>query len=327
MKLDALAAELHYLATLAPIWRALPPEVRGEFMVPDHLFPAALAQGVEPHAWHEPHAHVGLVASGRDLGFLRGKPAILAEHGAGQSYGGDPQSARHPGYAGGDGRENVILFLCPGESCASRNSARWPDADVVGIGNPRLDDLRQIPSTNHPATIAFAFHWSAGVCPESGSAWYQFRDHLDLLGEHHRLIGTGHPRGFQEMADWYEKHGIIPVEDFELIVAEADLLVADNTSVMYDWAALDRPVVALNAPEWRKHIHHGLRFWDSVPGPQVDEPADLFHAVEHADDKTSRKLRAHAARAAYTYPDHAAERAAEAILTTLDRRGDALVRH
>jgi hypothetical protein len=318
MKIDALASESQYLEMCAPIWCALDPSLRGEFLTADHLFPRARTLGVEPTAWHEPFARVGLVASERDLRFLRGKPAILAEHGAGQSYSGRSESARHPGYAGGDNRENVILFLNPGEQCAERNRARYPDTPSVEIGNPRLDALREIPSTNHPDTIAFAFHWAAGICAESGTAWYHWRDHLDMLGEHYRLLGTGHPRGFQEMADWYEKHGIIPVEDFEIVVAEADLLVADNTGVMYEWAALDRPVVALNSPTWDRRVNHGLRFWNHIPGPQADIPADLLIAVDKADDRHSRKLRSEAARAAYTYPDNAAKRAAEAIHQVLD---------
>lgn len=325
MKIDAMASEPQYVNTLAPIWCALPEQVRGEFLTADHLFPKARALGVEPTAWHESWAHVGLVASERDLRFLRGKPAVLAEHGAGQSYGGRSESATHPGYAGGDGRDNVILFLCPGAQCAERNRARYPDTPAVEIGNPRMEYLRDIPSTNHPATVAFAFHWAAGICPESGTAWYDWRDHLDLLADRYRLIGTGHPRGFQEMADWYEKHGIIPVEDFEIVVAEADLLCADNTSVMYEFAALDRPVVALNSRNWNRRVSHGLRFWDAIPGPDITEPADLFVALDKADDRGGRKLREHAARAAYTYPERAAERASAAIVAALDRFSDARV--
>lgn len=325
MKIDALASEVQYLNTIAPIWAALDPSLRGELMTADHLFPRARALGVEPSAWHESHAHVGLVASERDLRFLHGKPAILAEHGAGQSYGGRPESATHAGYAGGEGRENVILFLCPGAHSAARNMVAYPSTPVVEIGNPRLEGLRDIPSTHHVDTIAYAFHWAAGICPESGTAWYDWRDHLDLITDRYRVLGTGHPRGFQEMADWYEKHGIIPVEGFEIVVAEADLLIADNTGVMYDWAALDRPVVALNARNWDRRVRHGLRFWDAIPGPDITEPVDLLIAIDKADDRGSRKLREQGARAAYTHLDGAAQRGADAITEALDRLAHARV--
>lgn len=313
--LTALASEPQYFQALAPIWCALPAEVRGEFLLPDHLWSTALAYGIEPAAWHTP-VGIGLVASYRDLSFLRGAPAILAEHGAGQSYNGDPESAGDPHYAGGRDRDNVILFLCPGEHCAHLNRLAYPDTPAVVIGNPRLDHYRAIPRTDHEPTLAYAFHWNAGVCPEAGTAWYHWRDHLDLP-DGYRLLGTGHPRGFSELAHHYEALGIIPVESFDVIVAEADLLVCDNSGVMYDWAALDRPVVALNSPAWRRDVHHGLRFWDAIPGIDVDDPADLPDAIRRADCRHARRLRAKAVRAAYGHLDGSARRAADAILEVL----------
>lgn len=318
MKIDAMASESQYLSTLAPIWNALPASLRGQFIVADSLFPLAASYGIDAALWTGIHARTALVASARDLRFAGNTPTILCEHGAGQSYGADPRCATHPGYAGGDGRDNVILFLCPGKHAAHRNRVRYPDTPCVEIGDPRLDRLRALPIREHPPTIAVAFHWAAQVCPESGSAFYHWADHLESLLEHHRVLGTGHPRAFVELAGWYEQHGIIPVADFDLIVREADILIADNTSVMYQWAALDRPVVALNCPEYRRNIKHGLRFWEAIPGPQADDPADLPGALERADDKASKRLRAHAAREAFTFPEGAAERAVEAIEAVCD---------
>ena len=315
--LTALASEPQYLATLAPIWVALPPSVRGEFLLPDHLWPTALAYGIEPAAWHTPKGTC-LVASYRDLGLTQGHPAILAEHGAGQTYQGCKLGYRHPNYAGGTGRDDVILFLCPGEANAEANRDAYPDTPAVVIGNPRYDRLRAIPVTNHEPTAAVAFHWSAGVCPESGTAWYHWRDHLDLLTDAYpRVLGTGHPRAYPELIQWYEAAGIIPIESFDVIVAEADVLVADNTGVMYDWAALDRPVVALNAPEWRRTVNHGLRFWDAIPGLDVDDPVDLPGALDKADSRHARRLRARAVRAAYGHLEGSALVAADAIMEVL----------
>lgn len=318
--ISALASEVHYLETLAPIWVALDPGLRTEFMVPDHLWDHARTLGVEPSGIRLGTSGIGLVASGRDMAAWDG-PTILAEHGAGQSYQGDPASADHPAYAGGEGRENVILFLVPGPDPAARNRNRYPHTPVVEIGCPRLDRLRSIAPQPHPPTIVVAFHWGAGVCPESGTAFYHWRDHLEPLTETYRVLGTGHPRAFQELAGWYEAHGIIPVENFELVVAEADLLVADNTSVIYEWAALDRPVVCLNDPSWRKDVRHGLRFYDAIPGPMVDDPVDLAQAIERADSRGARRMRDRAARLAYAWPDHAGRRAARAIERTLAQIG------
>jgi hypothetical protein len=50
------------------------------------------------------------------------------------------------------------------------------------------------------------------------------------------------------------------------------MLIADNTSMLYEFAYLGRPTAVLNAPWYRREASHGLRFWDAIPGQMFDDP-------------------------------------------------------
>lgn len=326
--IDAAASEPHYLDHLAPVWNAIPRQHRGQFLVPDALVGRARARGVaadEITAWRSATAEFGIAASYRDLVWLGDRPAILMEHGAGQSYGGDPTSARHVGYAGGDGRENVVLFLNPGEHPRRRNAERYPEATSLAIGSPRLDQLLELAAETAPAhepTIAVTFHWGAEVAPESRPAWTYWRwTLLDALAETGwRILGHGHPRALPELAGWYENAGVLVVPELDQLVVEADAIVGDNTSTMFEFAALDRPVLCLDAPWYRRDVDHGLRFWNSLPGPIAADPNGLATLLpDWLDLDVVRKFSRPAAAAAYSQRDgYATARAAEAILEVLE---------
>jgi hypothetical protein len=76
-------------------------------------------------------------------------------------------------------------------------------------------------------------------------------------------------------------------------------------------------VVVLNRPDYRRHVNHGLRFWDAADvGVQVDRPADLSDAVADAlrDDPSRQAAREAALGLVYAYRQGAAKRAADAIM-------------
>ena len=108
------------------------------------------------------------------------------------------------------------------------------------------------------------------------------------------------------------------VPNLGYVLDHAHVLVADNTSAMFEAAAVGVGVVALNAPWYRFHVHHGLRFWDAVPGRMAAGPEHVVDMIGSAHDDTSRALREAATRRAYAYRDwYAAERAANAIMEVI----------
>lgn len=225
---------------------------------------------------------------------------VLAQHGAGQSYGGDPKTARNPGYPGGDKNEAVGLFLCPNEYSAERWRQRYPETPIAIIGSPRLDRLPR--REGRPdGVVAVSFHWNAYFSPEANSAWADYLPALPDLARRFRVIGTGHPQN-RSLPRLYDQLGIEYVADFDEVCRRADVLAFDNTSAGYEFAATGRPVVVLNARAYRRDVEHGGRFWDWASiGVNVDHPADLAHAVTLALDDQPDLRRAREATLAKVY--------------------------
>lgn len=275
----------------------------------DHLTPicAALA-----HAHADIDDDVTLVASYPDVIAAKRAGAahvVLAQHGMGQSYG-----TRHPHYAGGDHNEAVDLFLVPNAHSAERWRRAYPSAAIAVVGCPRVD---QLPARQPgPLTIALAWHWDLHMVPETLSAFSWYRAALPQLAAAYTVIGTGHPRRGDLQAQ-YAGMGIEYVPSFDDVCRRADLLLFDNTSAGYEFAATGRPVVVLDAPWYRRQVQHGLRFWESADvGVRIDDPADLIPAVARALAQVPADTRAREAALArvYAYRHGAARRAAAAIV-------------
>ncbi len=254
------------------------------------------------------------------------RPFVYVEHGAGQVYDGDPESAAHPAYSSGQ-MPNVGLFICPSETVAARRRATHPDARAVAVGCPKLDWLHRATNKPEPRTVALAWHWDCPLVPESRSAWaYYERALVDVLGaldaRGWRVVAHAHPRIERRVRPTMARLGV-DWWDADLVLLNAAVLVADNTSLLYEFASLDRPVVVLNAPWYRRDVDHGLRFWSHVPGEMVDEPCMLAAAVDRAarDHPAARQRRRTAVEAAYAAIDgSAASRAADHIEALVGRR-------
>lgn len=249
--IDAYASNRHYADHIRPIWNQLPN--RGTW-------------------WDAQPKSDGpfLVASGHDLRKIWPRPAILIEHGAGQTYVG---GGARQGYAGGPGRGNVVLFVCPNERVAALNKKAYPQARTV-VAAPRVEQLTKI--VREPEKPAVSFHWDCRVSPEARTAWPHYQT-LDL-----DVLGHGHPRQWGQFRRWWQTKQVEPVESFEDVIRRASAYAVDNSSTLYEAAACGIPTVAMNAPWYRRDVHHGLRFWD-LTGRMVDHPDELEEALKDAD--------------------------------------------
>lgn len=318
-----VASERHFLDHLAPVFLALPKEKRGQFYVPHGLRSRADALGIQSiKGNHAPGDGPVCVAAYNDLKrhAPEDRPLILFEHGSGQSY-----SNKHTSYAGGVGyRKLVGLFVCPNNQAARRNKKQFPGCATAVVGSPKLDQYVNAPARepNSPPVIAISFHWESIVCPETRSSYKHYMDALPELAEvfGDRLLGHAHPRFASTIGPVYEKLGIEFVSEFDQVIQRADLYVVDNSSTLFEFAALDRPVVVMNAPWYRRSVNHGLRFWEFADiGLQVDEPADLLPTIQTALERPENveARRREIIREVYPYLGQAAEKAAEAVLDYL----------
>lgn len=264
--IDVLASEGHFRDHLLPIWSALPEEHRGAFGPPYQRQDAVLVASYGDHK------------RARELGYTR---IARMEHGAGQSYAGDPKSARVPNYAGGDDADDVGLFLVPGPHPAKRWGDRYPDARVGLVGCPKLDTL---PRADGPSTtVALSFHFNAGVgCPEGDGAFRWYRDLLPVLARRFDLIGHAHPRHAERIRPWFRQVRVPFVETFAEVCQRAAVYVCDNSSTIFEFAATDRPVVLLNTPAYRRDVEHGLRFYEAAGVGIQARPSTVVEAIEQA---------------------------------------------
>jgi hypothetical protein len=303
-KVNFLASETHYVDHLMPVYLALPEKFRGEFHVGQ--YPA------DPSA-------LTVVSSWGDY-LLTSGPVIFFEHGAGFSY----IETEHPSYAGGPGRDRVVLFCNPNVYVQDRNVASYPDVPNEIVGSPKMDVVvnRLWTPPKHPA-VAYSFHWDSHVVPETRWAFPHYETYFTEMYKGygvnktvrwHRL-GHGHPRAWDRLSRVWDKAKMRKLRYFSDVLTQATVYVCDTSSTIYEFAATGRPVVVLNAPWYRKHVNHGIRFWDNVPGIQVDHQRDLDTAITEAvfNDSWSAE-RERISSIIYPHLGSAAQKAAETIV-------------
>lgn len=318
--IDLFASLPHYRDHLLPIWGALPGRLQGEQLWRQ-----------PPARW--PRQRWVLVGSYADAVKAMPRPTIYVEHGAGQSYPGDPASAGHPSYHGGNGLglRTVALFLAPNAQAAARWRATYPRARAEAIGCPKLDPWHSgaRPHLRQPrVTIGWTWHWDCHLVPETRWALPHYEAALGPLvaawrAQGWQVWGTGHPRAQRRLQALWGAVGAEWVPDLGDVLDSCDVLLGDNTSALYEFASVGRPVVCLNAPWYRRHVHHGLRFWDAPPGIQVDDPeqlagAELWRQLRHPSTAAIRRA---GVAAAYAATDgQATHRAVAAIIDTVEAR-------
>ena len=311
MTVDALASEIHYIDHIAPVWHALNPNTRGRFRVTraeliDHAATHNITAIVQPA---KPRNHT-IVASWGDYRRTNGQ-VIYMEHGIGHTY-----SNQHPSYAGAPGRDRATLFLNQHHLTETKNKNTYPNANHAIIGVPRLDNINIRPAEGR--TVAMSFHWECRVAPESRSAFEHYRHGLrQLRSQNYQLVGHAHPhKGWPEkLKGYYQRHGIPYIPNFKQVLEQADLYVIDNSSTGYEFAAAGRHVIHMNAPWYRKYINHGIRFWDHLPGPMVDNYQELIVTIQEVLDNPDKYEKQRKAVVTELFPHlgNSAQVAAQAI--------------
>lgn len=281
------------------------------------------AEYMHPARAHRLDGTLWITAGSVDSQKLKGQPQVYVEHGAGQTYTSDERGVGHQSYSTGVIPE-ARLFIAPNEYVANRRRRVQPDVPTVMTGPPVLDEYASMIGlgADEPAerVAAIAFHWDCQLVPESRSAWDHYAADLVKITLALRrrgiiLVGHGHPRMRSRIKPRMERAGI-EWWDYDDVMTRASVLVVDNSSIGYEFAALGRPVVWMNAPWYRRHVHHGLRFWECLPGETVDEPREVPEAVERAMEELI--VEHECVRLIYpTLDGCAAQRAAEAITRLL----------
>lgn len=262
MKIHAVASLPHYGEHVRSVWKHLPDGLKGR---------AEFGRNARVPKDADPRDLV-LVGGFYDIERARGHRVAYVEHGAGQSYY-HPSGKPHEAYHGAEHPSNVVGYICPRQEVADS----W-GRPAFAVGSPVCDPY-QLFTTNERPVVAITFHWDCKLLPETRSALPHYQEDLGRLVRHLRLVGFEvlghhHPRDARLPVIWRNLQ--VPEVDVATVRERADILVVDNSSLAYEMAHLGRAVVSLNAPWYRRDVSHGLRFWDAVPGLQVDHPIDLF---------------------------------------------------
>lgn len=291
MKIHMAARFRHYRRHVEAVWKHLPLELQGQVLMGQRVSGRQLPVG-----------DIVMVGGWWDISAFPKQKIIYVEHGAGQSYRGDESAAGHPAYHGGEHPERVIGYISPNQRVADS----W-GRPAFAAGCPALD-VHANRISRHRRTVAITFHWDARrVCPEAWSAREHWLDDLhslvNLMRTDFEVIGTWHPRDAHGRQIW-KFLNVEAVGDTDEVLERAGVLVADNTSLQYEAAALGIPNVVLNAPWYRRDVEHGLRFWDHVPGQMVDD-IEQFAAIDmlkYARDENAKRVARSAAEYAYARP-------------------------
>lgn len=283
MRIHALATTSHYREHIEAVWKHLPDALRGE---------ARWGRGVNDHGWAPDD--VVMVAGYGNIDQVPNHRIIYVEHGAGQAYR-DIKPGHRGYYHGSSHPERVIAYISPRKEVAES----W-GRPAFAAGAPVCDPY-PLETGNGVPVVAITFHWNAArICPEARSAFEHYAEALPLLVRRLRdqgfeVWGHHHPRD-QFLPQVWRRLGVdvMPVKSIRWHV---DLLIADNTSLMYEMSYLNRRVVALNAPWYRRDVHHGLRFW----------------RWEQREYDRSDELLRHDLRALLTNPDQVGRGHADAI--------------
>lgn len=263
--IDLVAEHPHYREHLLPIWELLQEE------------------GIAGKDWGNKcpdPSRILLVASSQELRRARHphNKCFLVEHGAGQTYIGDRSSAYSDGTKGYD---NVVGFICSTDAVYQRRRLLFPDVPSTLAGVPKLDKYVNQDVSPTEKTACLTFHWDCPVAVESHCTFPNFVKYLpravaEWKAQGWTIYGHYHPR-IPELSHEYKKLGIPVLHTEQEVFNTCSVLIADNTSLLFEFMGLGRSVVFLNGHLYRREINHGLRFWEAVEhGTDLRYPRDIL---------------------------------------------------
>jgi len=319
-KIDFLATETHFFDHIVPIWKLLPDKYKGTFYVNGTFEDKVIRSGVKYTIGLPTDSKLTLVASYGDYKKTTGK-VLFMEHGIGHTY-----SSKHPAYAGGVGKDRVVLFLNQHALNNYKNLFTYPLVENVIIGTPKMDNVEfeDVEIKDRKPIVCLSFHWDCLVSPESRSAYDFYKVMIPLLAQRDefKLIMHGHPHiGWQEQ---FKEYNIEFLTNYADVLKIADIYVNDNSSTMYEFMCTGKPIVVLNCPFYRRGVNHGIRFWEYIGGVQVNRHKELIPAILRtiANPNEFRELRHDIVLKLYPNRGYATQTAVQEIVKFLDELGD-----
>lgn len=330
--------------SVAPVARELVRRgVPVDFVVTDHS--VAVPEGSRPillhsREWHDAFSHARYLVNNAEfphyVRFREGQRYLQTWHGTPlKRIGRDIASPRlSAGYTAAMAREAGAW-----EALLAQNSfaagvlpqALGFDGRVILEGYPRNDALagdgadrlrgatRKALGLGDERVVLYAPTWRDTARTEQGRR--AFVSHLDASRVHERTGATVLLRSHSNAAAGrgrISSPGVLDVTahpDITALLAAADVLVTDYSSVMFDFAVTERPQVLLvpDVEEYRDDRGFYLDLQETPPGPIATSTDQVIEALADAG-ATSEQARAFRQRYAPLDDGHAAARVVDAWL-------------
>lgn len=333
-KIDYYCPQKNYLEHAMPTWLAMPDEMRGTIYIESKMAQHAkelygdipnvyvyLSVSELKHHLATKNRYMVCFAYHNCVQLSNFRKMILAEHGCGLTY--DYPNSQYAGWVRNYDPQHMAHFLTTNKLLDQAHAQKNTGIPSTIVGMPVMDKYdKQKFKRNSKPVIAISCHWDCDHIPETRSSFSFFKQAFVELSRHYKVIGHAHPQYQKVMFPFWKKHGIEIVETFDEVLERADVYVCDNSSTIFQFAYVDKPVVLLNPPWYRTYFTHSFnpRFWSHADiGVNVFDPYDLLPAIEKAvqDDSTQKKARKRAVEDVFANKGHATQAFIKAIMDVL----------